>query len=132
MMKMEYTHKDRDEFVDYSWERAFSIKGDVYSDWCLEFFSTMYFERKYDRTKIMKEKCIWFRLRGEEHVFTLLEFTIVIDLYETSDLKHQLFNIHFNKLEINDKGFDHIEYWNRIGERTNGNKRATTIKDPLL
>ncbi|GKF94479.1 hypothetical protein Tco_0284179, partial [Tanacetum coccineum] len=48
LMKMEYTHEDENEFVDYSWERAFSIKEDVYMEWCLEFFSTMYFEKKVD------------------------------------------------------------------------------------
>ncbi|GJS95821.1 hypothetical protein Tco_0802789 [Tanacetum coccineum] len=90
LMKMEYTHDDGNEFVDYSWERAFSIKGEVYPDW------------------------------------------FVLGLYEPSDLKHRLFNIHFNKLEINDKGFDYIEYWNRIGEPTTRNKRAITAKDPLM
>ncbi|GJZ06146.1 hypothetical protein Tco_0539939, partial [Tanacetum coccineum] len=68
LMKMEYTHEDGDEFVDYSLERALSIKEDVYQEWCLEFFSTMYFERGVDKTIIMMEKCIWFRLGGEEHV----------------------------------------------------------------
>ncbi|GKC84834.1 hypothetical protein Tco_1140551, partial [Tanacetum coccineum] len=54
----------------------------------------------------MTEKCIWFRLCGEEHVFTLLEFVVILGLYEPNDLKHRLFNIHF--------------------------KRATTIKEPLM
>ncbi|GJT43328.1 hypothetical protein Tco_0952043 [Tanacetum coccineum] len=82
LMKMEYTHEDGDEFVDYSCERAFSIKEDVYMERCLLFFSTMYFERKVDRTKIMKETCIWFRLCGEEHVFTLPEFAVILGLYD--------------------------------------------------
>nr|GEW27995.1 hypothetical protein [Tanacetum cinerariifolium] len=41
LIKFEYLHSDGDVFTDYSWERALSIKGDVYPEWCLEFFSTM-------------------------------------------------------------------------------------------
>ena len=50
MMRMSYVYPgDGDEFVDLSWERAFSIYEDVYREWGLEFFSTFYFERKvYD------------------------------------------------------------------------------------
>ncbi|GJX90234.1 hypothetical protein Tco_0343560 [Tanacetum coccineum] len=70
LMKMEYLYNDGDMFVDYSWERALSIEGDVYSEWCLEFFSTMYL------------KCVWFRLCGREHVLTLLKFTVLLGLYE--------------------------------------------------
>nr|GEX08989.1 hypothetical protein [Tanacetum cinerariifolium] len=62
LIKMEYLHNDRDVFVDYSRERALAIEGDVYPEWCLEFFSTMYFKKGVDRTKLMTEKCVWFRL----------------------------------------------------------------------
>ncbi|GKC96386.1 hypothetical protein Tco_1161828 [Tanacetum coccineum] len=55
LMKLEYLHDDGDVFVNYSWERAFSIDGDVYQEWCMEFFSIVYFERGVDRTKIMTE-----------------------------------------------------------------------------
>ncbi|GJT06593.1 retrovirus-related pol polyprotein from transposon 17.6, partial [Tanacetum coccineum] len=64
MMKLEYIHEDGDVFVDYSWEIALSIDGDVYPEWCLEFFSTMYFEKDMDMSNLMKEKCIWFGLCG--------------------------------------------------------------------
>ncbi|GKC53730.1 ribonuclease H-like domain-containing protein [Tanacetum coccineum] len=70
-MKFQYIHSDGDVFEDYSWERAFSISGDVYPEWCLEFFSTMYFDKGVDRTKLMTEKCIWFRLCGHEQVLAL-------------------------------------------------------------
>nr|GEZ78685.1 hypothetical protein [Tanacetum cinerariifolium] len=65
-MKYEYLHDDTDVIVDYLWERDFSIYRDVYPIWCLEFFLTMYFDRGVDRTKLMTEKCIWFRLCGVE------------------------------------------------------------------
>ncbi|GJW72138.1 putative reverse transcriptase domain-containing protein [Tanacetum coccineum] len=36
-------------------ESALSIEDDVYPEWCLEFFSTMYFEREVDRANLMTE-----------------------------------------------------------------------------
>nr|GEV95065.1 hypothetical protein [Tanacetum cinerariifolium] len=111
LTKMEYTHVDGDVFVVYSWKefsllfmkRAFSIKGNVYPELC-----------------------------KEEHVLTLSEFTVLLGLYEPSDMKHRLFDIHFNNLEINDKEFDHNEYWKKIGETTRTNKRTSLVKDPLM
>nr|GEV06434.1 hypothetical protein [Tanacetum cinerariifolium] len=121
LMKFEYHHSDGDVFVDYSWERALSIKGDVYSEWCLEFFSTMYFERGVDRTKLMTEKCIWFRLCGRDHVLTLLEFAVLLGLYEESELDHWLFAVHLSKLEIDDELFNHDVYWQKIRTPTSTN-----------
>ncbi|GJV90522.1 hypothetical protein Tco_1538335 [Tanacetum coccineum] len=80
----------------------------------------------------MKAKCIWFRLCGEEHVFTFPEFTVILCLYEPSKVKHRLFPIHFNNFEINEKGFDNNEYWKRIGVPTKTNKRTSLVKDPLM
>ncbi|GKB30444.1 hypothetical protein Tco_0869845 [Tanacetum coccineum] len=94
LMKIEYRHEDGDEFMDYSWERAFLIK-----------------------------------LCGEEHVFTLPEFVVILSLYEPSELKYQLFP---NNLKINNKEFDHNKYWKRIGEPTKTNKRTSLVKDPLM
>lgn len=79
---------DGDTFVDLSWERAFRIYEDVYREWCLEFFSTFYFERKvYD---LMREVCIWFRLCGVEHAYTLPQFAVYLGLYEQDEINHRL------------------------------------------
>ncbi|GJV82827.1 hypothetical protein Tco_1522725 [Tanacetum coccineum] len=88
-MKYEYLHDDGDVFVDFSWEIALSIYGYVYPEWCLEFFSTMYFDKWVDRTKLMTEKCIWFRLCGVEKVLTLPEFAVLLGLYEEEELNHR-------------------------------------------
>ncbi|GJV67001.1 retrovirus-related pol polyprotein from transposon TNT 1-94 [Tanacetum coccineum] len=82
LMKMEYLHSDGDVFVDYSWERALSIEGDV--------------------------------LCGREHVLTLSGFALLLGLYEESELEHRLFGVHFSKLEIDDKLFDHNAYWRKM------------------
>ncbi|GJZ55833.1 hypothetical protein Tco_0611026 [Tanacetum coccineum] len=88
-MKYEYLHNDGDVFVDYSWEIALSIYGDVYPEWCLEFFSTMYFDKGVDRTKLMTKKCIWFKLCRVEKVLTLPKFMVLLGLYE-DELNHRI------------------------------------------
>ncbi|GJV92306.1 hypothetical protein Tco_1540119 [Tanacetum coccineum] len=90
-MKYEYLHNDGDVFVDYSWERALSIYGDVYLERCLEFFSMMYFDKGVDRAKLMTEK-----------------------------------------LEVDDKLFNHEAFWQRIGKPTSTNPRTSLIKEPLI
>ncbi|GJY25894.1 hypothetical protein Tco_0400620 [Tanacetum coccineum] len=65
IMKLEYIYEgDGDIFVDYSWERALSIDNEIYPEWVLEFFSTLYFDKDVDRNNLMKEKCIWFDCVG--------------------------------------------------------------------
>ncbi|GJW65516.1 hypothetical protein Tco_0117400 [Tanacetum coccineum] len=118
--------------MDYSWERALSIFGDVYPKWCLEFFSTMYFDRDVDRTKLMTEKCVWFRLCGVEKVLTLPEFAVLLGLYEEEELSHRLFAIHFTKLEVNDKLFNHEAFWQKIGKPASTNPRTSLIMEPLM
>ncbi|GJT79582.1 hypothetical protein Tco_1053924, partial [Tanacetum coccineum] len=113
LMKMEYFHDDGDVFIDYSWERAPSIEEDVYPEWCLEFFSMMYFERGVDRTKLMTEK-------------------FLLGLYDPSELDHRLFATQLSKLEIDDKLFDHDAYWRKIGQPTGTNRRMLLIKEPLM
>ncbi|GJY39776.1 hypothetical protein Tco_0426140 [Tanacetum coccineum] len=57
MMKLEYINEgDGDIFVDSSWERALSIDNEIYPEWVLEFFSTLYFDKDVDRNNLMKEK----------------------------------------------------------------------------
>nr|GEU31540.1 integrase, catalytic region, zinc finger, CCHC-type, peptidase aspartic, catalytic [Tanacetum cinerariifolium] len=116
LMKMEYLYDDEDVFVYYSLEKVLSIEEDVYLQWCLEFFSTMYFERGVDRTNLMTEKCFWFRLCRRELVLTLPRFAVLLRLYDPSKLDHRLFAKHFSKLEIDDKLFDHDAYWRKIGQ----------------
>ncbi|GJQ99584.1 hypothetical protein Tco_0522569 [Tanacetum coccineum] len=131
-MKYEYLHNNGDVFVDYLWEKSLSIYGDVYPEWCLEFFSMMYFDKGVDRTKLMTEKCIWFRLYGVEKVLTLPKFAVLLGLYEEDELNHRLFAIHFTKLEVDDKLFNHEAFWQRIWKLTSTNPRTSLIKEPLM
>nr|GEU91985.1 hypothetical protein [Tanacetum cinerariifolium] len=119
-------------FVDYSWERALSIYRDLYPEWCLEFFSTMYFDRGVDRNTLITKKCIWFRLCGVEKVLILPDFVVLLGLYEEDELNHRLFAIHFTKLEVDDKLFNHEAFWQKIGQLTSTNPRTSLIKEPLM
>nr|GEU75806.1 ribonuclease H-like domain-containing protein [Tanacetum cinerariifolium] len=131
-MKFGYLHEDGDVFVAYSWERALSIYGDVYPEWCLEFFLKMYFDRDVDRTKLMTKKCIWFRFCGVEKELTLPEFVVLLGLYEEVKLSHRLFAIHFTRLEVDDKLFNHEAFRRKIGAPTNINPRTSLIREPLM
>nr|GEV38491.1 hypothetical protein [Tanacetum cinerariifolium] len=119
-------------FVDYSWERALSISGGVNPEWCLEFFPTMYFDKGVERTKLMTEKCIWFRLCGIEKVLTLPKFAVLLGLYEEDKLNHRLFDIDFTRLEVDDKLFTHEAFWKNIGTPTSTKPRTSLIKEPLM
>ncbi|GKA79885.1 ribonuclease H-like domain-containing protein [Tanacetum coccineum] len=104
MMKLECIYEgDGDVFVDYSWERALPIDNEIYLEWVLEFFSTLYFDKDVDRTNLMNEKCIWFRLCGHEHILTLPEFVVVLGLFTEEEVEHHLFEVYFGKLEVDDK-----------------------------
>nr|GFA27261.1 hypothetical protein [Tanacetum cinerariifolium] len=131
-MKFGYLDKDGDVFVAYSWERALSIYGDVYPEWCLEFFSKMYFDRDVDRTKLMTKKYIWFRFCGVEKELTLPEFVVLLGLYEEVELSHRLFAIHFTRLEVDDKLFNHEAFWRKIGAPTNINPETSLIREPFM
>nr|GEY21994.1 reverse transcriptase domain-containing protein [Tanacetum cinerariifolium] len=112
--------------------RALSIYGDVYPEWCLEFFSKMYFDRDVDRTKLMTKKCIWFRLCGVEKGLTLPEFVVLLGLYEEVELSHRLLAIHFTRLEVDDKLFNHEAFWQKISAPTNINPGTSLIREPLM
>ncbi|GJR26016.1 hypothetical protein Tco_1102248 [Tanacetum coccineum] len=95
IMKLEYIYEgDGDIFVDYSWERELSIDNEIYPEWVLEYFSTLYFDKDVDRNNLMKEKFIW--------------------------------------LEVDDKQFDHKDYWTRVGKPTLTNYKEVLVKEPLM
>ncbi|GJY98826.1 hypothetical protein Tco_0516256 [Tanacetum coccineum] len=123
---------DGDLFVDYSWERALSIDDEIYPEWVLEFFSTMYFDKNVDRHNLMKEKCIWFRLCRHEHILTLPEFVVALGLFTEEEVEHRLFEVYFGKLEVDDKQFDHKDYWTRVGKPTLTNHKEVLVKEPLM
>ncbi|GJW12461.1 retrovirus-related pol polyprotein from transposon TNT 1-94 [Tanacetum coccineum] len=85
-----------------------------------------------DRNNLMKEKCIWFRLCGHEHILTLPEFAVVLGLFTEDKVKHHLFEVYFGWLEVDDKQFDHKNYWTRVGKTTLTNHKEVLMKEPLM
>ncbi|GJY64271.1 hypothetical protein Tco_0465731, partial [Tanacetum coccineum] len=124
--------RDGDLFVDYSWERALSIYDEIYPEWVLEFFSTLYFDKDVDRNNLMKEKCIWFQLYGYEHILTLYEFAVILGLFTEVEVEHRLFEVYFGKLEVDDKQFDHKDYWTIVGKPTLTNNKEVLVKELLM
>ncbi|GJR21483.1 hypothetical protein Tco_0970010 [Tanacetum coccineum] len=113
MMKLKYIYEgDGDVFVDYSWERALGLIMEIfYPEGCRKFFSILYFDKDVDRNNLMKEKCIWFRLCGHEHILTLPKFAVVLGLFTEEEVEQ----VYFGKLEVDDKQFDYKDYWTRVG-----------------
>ena len=97
----------------------------------MEFFFTFYFERKvYD---IMRETCIWFRLCGNEHAYTLPQFAVHLGLYEQHEIEHRFFETHFLRLKRHHNGYVKIlEYWNRVGDPSCVRRNASRIRNPLM
>ncbi|GJS08104.1 hypothetical protein Tco_0364900 [Tanacetum coccineum] len=92
----------------------------------------MYFDKGVDGTRLMMEKCIWYRLCGVAKVITLPEFAGLLGLYEEDELNHGLLAIHFTKLEVDDKLFNHEEFWQKIGKLTSTNPKTSLINEPLM
>ncbi|GJU63322.1 hypothetical protein Tco_1245157 [Tanacetum coccineum] len=81
---------------------------------------------------LMKEKCIWFRLCGHEHILTLPKFVVVLGLFTEEEVEHRLFEVYFGKLEVDDKHFDHKDYWTKVGKPTLTNHKEVLVKEPLM
>ncbi|GJZ45813.1 hypothetical protein Tco_0593409 [Tanacetum coccineum] len=114
MMKLEYIYEgDGDIFVNYSWERALSIDNEIYPEWVLELFSTLYFDKDVDRNNLMNEK-------------------FALGLFTEDEVEHHLFEVYFGKLEVDDKHFDHKDYWTRVGKPALTNHKEVLVKEPLM
>ncbi|GJY83074.1 hypothetical protein Tco_0496450 [Tanacetum coccineum] len=90
------------------------------------------FDKDVDRNNLMKEKCIWFQLCRHEHILTLLEFAVVLGLFTKDEVKHHLFEVYFGKLQVDDKQFDHKDYYTRVGKPTLTNHKEVLVKEPLM
>nr|GEW07678.1 hypothetical protein [Tanacetum cinerariifolium] len=73
-----------------------------------------------------------WRLCRVKKVLPLPEFTVLVGLYEEVELNHRLFAIHFTRLEVDDKLFNHEAFWQKIGQPTSTNPRTSLIKEPLM
>ncbi|GJR44989.1 hypothetical protein Tco_1313092 [Tanacetum coccineum] len=69
---------------------------------------------------------------GEVHILTLPEFAVVLGLFIEDEVEHRLFEVYFGKLEVDDKQFDHKDYWTRVSKPTLTNHKEVLVKEPLM
>lgn len=93
----------------------------------------MYFERKVNLRNIMNEICIWFRLCGRHHAYTLPDFAVALGLYEQHEIHHILFEIHFLRLKRFEKECPSVlAYRNRVGDPSCVRRNSSTLRNPSL
>ncbi|GKB37556.1 hypothetical protein Tco_0882498 [Tanacetum coccineum] len=96
-------------FTSEAWRRLFDINERIYTELCHEFYSTYTFDEVCADDELRTKKVIKFRLCGNGHTLTLLEFTRRLGLYHAD--------------EVNDEGFEFI---------TKINKRMGLLTDEVL
>ncbi|GJY96207.1 hypothetical protein Tco_0512568 [Tanacetum coccineum] len=115
MIMISYKVASIGEFKCHVIKRALKIKEETYKEWRLEFFLTIHFNQ-IRKEEFMDKKCIWFRLCGREHNYTLMEFAKVLGLYTEEELEDPLFARYFKSLDIDEDSFNHMRYWMFIGK----------------
>ncbi|GKB67374.1 hypothetical protein Tco_0928786 [Tanacetum coccineum] len=115
MIMISYKVASIGEFKCHAIKRALKIKEDIYKEWRLEFFFTIHFNQ-IRKEEFIDKKCIWFRLCGREHNYTLPKFAKVLGLYTEEELEHPLFERYFKSLDIDEDFFNHMRYWMFIGK----------------
>ncbi|GJX90267.1 putative ribonuclease H-like domain-containing protein [Tanacetum coccineum] len=122
-------------------ERLFKLQGKEIGtprvvDWTLfysyNFDETLKNKMKFEYLHSDDDVFYVYLLCGHEQVLTLPQFAVLLRLYEESELKHRLFAIHFTKLEVDDRLFNHDAYWQQIGTPTRTNLRTSLIKEPAM
>ncbi|GJS93576.1 hypothetical protein Tco_0800544 [Tanacetum coccineum] len=97
------------------------VDGD--GDWYARFEIVTPSGRRFNRA--FKTKTTTRKLSGKfktedvlrhEHILTLFEFAIALGLFTEEEVEHRLFEVYFGKLEVDDKQFDHKDYWTRVAE----------------
>nr|GEY87048.1 hypothetical protein [Tanacetum cinerariifolium] len=105
MFRIRFKEDDELLFTCRAWWKAFKVKEDVYKEWCLEFFSTLWVDEKIKVENITSEVCIWFRLCGRNYEFALLDFTVLLGLYTEDEINKPKFKA---RLEAGEMNFDKL------------------------
>nr|GEU87738.1 hypothetical protein [Tanacetum cinerariifolium] len=58
--------------------------------------------------------------------------TVTLGMFTEDEVNHQLFGVHFGKLEVDDKQFNHRENWTKVGKPTLTNHKEVLVKEPLM
>ncbi|GJY36463.1 hypothetical protein Tco_0421841 [Tanacetum coccineum] len=101
MFRIRFKEDDELVFTCRAWWKAFKVKEDVYKEWCLEFFFTLWVDEQIKVENITSEVCIWFRLCGRNYDFTLLNVAVLLGLYMEDEIKEQKFGAYLEAGEMN-------------------------------
>nr|GEX15792.1 hypothetical protein [Tanacetum cinerariifolium] len=137
MLRIKLREKGSDEeiFTSVAWIRAFNINEPIYTELCHEFYSTYNFDEICADDELQTKKIIQFRLGGQAHNLTLLEFARRLGLYQAEELDEDGFDVYFQGGLQNNDHFNAQEYLLSISTEENLNlsrSHVSTIKYPIL
>nr|GEV49269.1 hypothetical protein [Tanacetum cinerariifolium] len=92
-------------FTSEAWRRAFNINESIYTELCHEFYATYEFEDEGIDEKLTSKKSIKFRLGGQAHSLTILEFARRLGLYTNVEIQDDGFETYFHGGLRNDDHF---------------------------
>ncbi|GJT61018.1 hypothetical protein Tco_1004551 [Tanacetum coccineum] len=110
-----YEKKNKKNTITYSLQPVSNGDGDVFVDY------------SWERALSIDDEVYL-----EWHILTLPEFALVLGLFTEDEVNHRLFSVHFGKLEVDDRQFDHREYWTKVGKPTLTNHKEVVVKKPLM
>ncbi|GKE15879.1 hypothetical protein Tco_1423456 [Tanacetum coccineum] len=82
-IRVREAESEEEIFTSVAWIRAFNINEPFYAELCHEFYSTYEFDEVCDDDELQSKKIIKFRLGGQAHSLTLLEFARRLRLYQS-------------------------------------------------
>ncbi|GJX45782.1 hypothetical protein Tco_0262458 [Tanacetum coccineum] len=132
MFRIIFKEDDELVFTCRAWWKAFKVKEDVYKEWCLEFFSTLWVDKQIKVENITSKVCIWFRLCGRNYEFTLSDFGVLLGLYTEDEINEPKFRAYLEAGEINFDKFPIKSFWESISKNDNGRKNEVSLRDPKL
>nr|GEW98791.1 hypothetical protein [Tanacetum cinerariifolium] len=134
-IKLREEGSDEEIFTSVAWIRAFNINEPIYTELCHEFYSTYNFDEICADDELQTKKIIQFRLGGQAHNLTLLEFTRTLGLYQAEELDEDGFDVYFQGGLQNNDHFNAQEYLLSINTEENlslSRSHVSTIKYPIL
>nr|GEU99492.1 hypothetical protein [Tanacetum cinerariifolium] len=126
---------DEEIFTSVAWIRAFNVNEPIYVELCHEFYSTYKFNEVCAGDELQSKKIIRFRLGGQAHNLTLLEFSQRLGLYQVTELEEKGFNIYFAGGLRSDEHFNVQDYWLSISREEHlglSRSHTSTIRNPIL
>ncbi|GJR23778.1 hypothetical protein Tco_0972305 [Tanacetum coccineum] len=102
-------------FTSEAWNRVFNINERIYSELCLEFYSTYEFDVVCTSEELNTKRIIKFRLCGRAFSWTMLEFAQRLGLYSSEEVEDDAFDFYFHGGLRSDENFNAREWMKKKG-----------------